>query len=117
MIRPLDMQVNFNAVPEVARQTTSHDASIQYKQVAALGQARVENLARPESVVEVAGRSASQFRTIQNDENRVFASRRPRGSRDEKADEPLRLYEPVGYSRKVGRRSDLPSGSMFDAVA
>lgn len=117
MIRPLDMQVNFNAVPEVARQTTSHDASIQYKQVAALGQARVENLARPESVVEVAGRSTAQFRTIQNDETRTFTTRRSRSVREEKNEEPLRLYEPVGYSRRVGRRSDLPSGTMFDAVA
>ena len=64
MIRPLDMQVAFNAVPEVARQAGGEQAGALYRQVQDLGRAREENLVRHEKVNQAERTMETVFRPV-----------------------------------------------------
>ena len=64
MIRPLDMQVAFNAMPEVARQAGGEQAGLVYRQVQDLGRAREENLVRHERVNHTETAGETVFRPV-----------------------------------------------------
>ena len=61
MIRPLDMHVAFNAIPDFARLNSGEQASFVYRQMQALSDARIENLLRPERVAKAPERSGVAF--------------------------------------------------------
>lgn len=117
MIRPLDMQVNLNAIPEVARQTTSGEASVAYRQVQMLGQARIENLNRPEVVNEVASRNNPTFAPIGRDDRKSYVVRKSRARPDEDpSEDSFRPYAPISMERDR-LKPVVPTGLHFDAVA
>ena len=61
MIRPIDMHVAFNAIPDFAKLNSGEQASFVYRQIQALSDARNENLIRPERVVRTPERSGLAF--------------------------------------------------------
>lgn len=64
-MRPLDMLVNINALPEFARQASADIASVEYRQTQEMGRARQENLLRKERVNEAVHHSNSQFNSLE----------------------------------------------------
>ena len=105
------MHVAFNAIPDFARLTSGEQASVMYRQVQALVEAKNENLLRPEKVVQVPERSGPAFNS---DSIPVLRKK----SKDRETD--LKLYAP----REEGRRSLFKnaerrenSGRYFDAIA
>ena len=65
MIQPLDMQVAYNAIPEIAKNTSVEQAGIIYRQVEEMGRSRQENLNRQEKLVEVKARPEAVFHPVE----------------------------------------------------
>lgn len=65
MIRPVDMQVALNALPDQGARVQHETAATQYRQVQNLGASRDENLNRPHRVTENAETYAATFRGVE----------------------------------------------------
>ena len=77
MLRPIDMQVAFQAMPDVARSTSVEQAGLLYRNVAELGQARAENMVRQGRVETNQAAQATVFRPVNREEQE---DKRHRGS-------------------------------------
>jgi len=113
VIRPIDMHVAFNAIPDFAKLNSGEQASLMYKQVQAFAEARNENLQRPERVVNVPERSGAAF----NPDSIPFLKTKNKNKSTE-----LRLYAPESSSGKKSLSRFNSSGrdrigSYFDAIA
>ncbi len=123
MIRPLDMQVAFNAVPEVARQTGLEQAAVVYRQVQDLGRAREENLVRHERVQQAEGRADVVFRPVQShyQEGRSGQrfDRRSEEERREAFSRERRIlpYVPAGRTAFARALHEEASGLALDLTA
>ncbi|MDH5656134.1 MAG: hypothetical protein OEZ34_09515 [Spirochaetia bacterium] len=112
MMRPIDMHVAFNAIPDFARMNSGEQASMMYRQVQALNDARNENLIRPEKVVHVPERTGA---ALNPDSIPVLKKK----SKDREND--LKLYAPDEHKTRgmfglhSNRRDRL--GHYFDATA
>ncbi len=107
-MRVIDLQVSYQALPEQARIQGMEMAAGAYKQMAALAQARQENLSRPEKVMQAAQTSSSAMSAVDLRERRIAQPlTRPR---DAKEPESF-LYTERGVKRmpvqSVGKNLDL----------
>lgn len=118
MIRPLDMQVAFNAIPEFAKQTGGEQAGALYRQVQDSNRARDENLLRPEKITETQHGSDAVFRPIQPRQDQPGRGGSRSGSRDRSessAPREQQVYGPRGarsfaramYEEGAGLQLDL----------
>ncbi len=128
MIRPVDMQVALNALPDQGARVLQESAATQYRQVQNLGASRDENLNRPTRVTENAESYAATFRGVEQsgesarrDEVRERVRRR-NDERDQTGAAETALseitYEPVslhGPSRRI--YSEDGAGRSLDFIA
>jgi len=94
MIRTVDLQVAYNAIPDHARQNFAEQASLVYRQMQNLAGAREENLIRPERVAEVVSRSGLVFQATNSPAE-------PKKVHDSNRSE-TRLYSPEGTKKSDG---------------
>lgn len=128
MIRPVDIQVAFNAIPDHGARVGQDLAATQYRQVQEFRDSRTENLSRPTKVVETASTYAPGFRTVamQDDPTARAAEIRERARRrfldgddSDIKDQPL-TYGPAGLLDQIGARrkfSDEAAGQLLDWTA
>ena len=103
MIRPVDIQVNMNALPEHARQNSAEQTGAVYRQGSEMNSARMENVLRPDRVVEAQAQSGLVFRPVNNKSPAV--ANQKRADEKEKAREKSEKYELYGPRR--GRKKNL----------
>ncbi len=114
MIRPLDIQTAFNALPEIGRLNFADQASTMYRQVQELGHARMENLIRPERVQEAASRSAVVFPPINQLDEKVRWREKKNQEKTERKQQLRELYAPAGMRSR--RRAEI-TGEFVDMSA
>ena len=127
MIRPLDMQVAFNALPDHGARVTQELAATQYRQVQEYGDSRTENLNRPAKVVETASTYAPVFQNVERgDQNNPVRQqelrervRRRIEDRENGSDEKPLTYGPASLLDMAPRRkySDEGAGQLLDWTA
>ena len=105
MLRPLDMQVAFHALPEQARTQASETAGTVYRQMQDMGRARDENLVRPSQVMQNQAAMESQNQAVPREDARYEGGRGNRNrteSRSEKRelDNPATIYENISWGGK-----------------
>ena len=116
MLRPIDMQVQFQAMPDVARSASTVQAGLNYRTVAELGQARLENLLRQGRVENTAQVQAQAFRPINREEqedkrNRNSASQASAESKEKKLDSSESQMYGVAGMRHIFRRAFQEEGA------
>ena len=129
MIRPVDIQVAFNAIPDHGARVSQEMAATQYRQVQEFRDSRAENLNRPTKVVETASTYAPGFRnvatnddpTARAEEIRERARRRFRDGEGRGIEDRPLTYGPEGLmSQQSGLRrrpSDETAGQLLDWTA
>ena len=125
MIRPIDMQVQFQAMQDVARSTSAEQAGALYRNVADLGQARQNALIAQAQVQTAAQAQAPVFRPINREEQEDKRNRGDSGSssanaaREKKlASSESQLYGVAGM-RHIFRRATVEesTGKNLDLSA
>ncbi len=102
MIRPLEMQAAFQAIPEMAYQVNQAHAAQTYRQVQDLGRARQENLRKPEQPQPAAAGEGAVFRPVENPgeaPQRRTEMREQARRRMEELRERGQVYTPGGMRR------------------
>ena len=117
MLRPLDMQVAFHALPEQAKSQSAEMAGTLYRQMQDMGRAREENLMRPSQVMQNQAAFESQNPVVRREDARHQGSGRSRnGDREEKRelDNPGgTIYENMSW----GGRPRTVQSRHFDRTA
>lgn len=115
MLRPIDMQVQFQAMPDIARSASAEQAGASYRTVAELGQARMENMLRQGRVETTAQAQPQAFRAINREEqedkrNRDQSRSAAAGAREKKlASTESQLYGVAGM--RLFRRAFREEGA------
>lgn len=116
MLRPVDMQVQFQAMADVARSASTEQAGLNYRTVADLGQARMENMLRQGRVEGNAQVQAQVFRPINREEqedkrNRNSSADAAAETEEKKLDSSeSQMYGVVGM-RHIFRRAYQEEGA------
>jgi len=114
MIRPLDMQVALHALPEQARSISAEQAGSIYRNVATLGQARLENLERSSRVAESAQAQTTRFHRVDPDLERA-GQRGRQSEREERERRPGSVTLLSSVLRRALEQED--KGNNMDLVA
>jgi len=120
MIRPLDMQTAFHALPEIAQSRGAEQAGALYRQVHELSRAYQENLERHERLVQVENRPETVFHPVEPRREDSGASRDRNRRSQRRAREELsseKLYAPRGSSLFKIAYTRENSGVNLDIVA
>ncbi len=114
MLRPIDMQTAFQALPELARTASSEQAGLLYRTVQELGQARMENLLRQGRVESAQAAQAQVFRPInrEDEEGKRHRNSSARESSDREKRLASREQQLYGVAmRHIFRRATLEEGA------
>lgn len=132
MIRPIDVRVAFNALPDAGARVSQEMAATQYRQVQEFRDSRNENLNRPTRVVENASAYAPVFRGVEQRgaepsarQQEVRERARRRSEEDQERDSLGRpkdrtiTYSPTGLQGLAapGRYSSVGAGEFLDRIA
>ncbi|MCB1165499.1 MAG: hypothetical protein KDK37_08235 [Leptospiraceae bacterium] len=104
MLKPLDMQVAFHALPEYARTQSEEIGATAYKQVQDLGRARDETIQAASRVMQNQAPLESQNPAVRRDEARQTSSARSRSQKRELDNEQSTVYENLGWGGKTTPR-------------
>ena len=115
MLRPLDMQVAFHALPEQARTQSAETAGTVYRQMQDMGRARQENLVRPSQVMQNQAAMESQNPAVRREDARYQGNRRTENKSEKREldSEPATVYENLGW----GRQNRAVESLYFDQTA
>lgn len=130
MIRPIDVRVAFNALPDAGARVSQEMAATQYRQVQEFRDSRAENLNRPTRVMENASVYAPVLRGVEQrsaepsarqQEVRERARRRSEEDRDSlgRPRDRTITYSPTGLQGLAapGRYSSVGAGELLDRIA
>lgn len=120
MIRPMDIQVNLNAIPEYARMNVVEQSGELFRHVRDMGEARLENLNRNENVPATEPTAEANLHRLEQLIDHPAAPSGQRKSRrlKERTAQLDELYEP-GKGRPPLRhaRFDESAGDQLDFTA